>query len=450
MQHLPNKNDSSHGQTLIGLLIAIAIFAILGQAIFTLISASYSLVSFTRARITARHLAQEKIEVIRNLSYDDVGTVGGIPSGPLPQSENVVRNGLNYVVSTSVVYIDDAFDNSAPTDLLPTDYKRVRVDISWEGLASSSRNPITIISDVAPRGIESTAGGGTLSILVFDANAQPVPQADVSIIATSTTPQVNLNLQTGDDGRIILPGSPICTSCYQITVTKPDYSIDRTYSTVEVTNPDKPYLSVLQGFLTEVSFAIDKESKLKVNTYSSRDDGFDDLGNITFTLRGDKTIGTDSNDELVYKFENLYTTDAGGEVEIENLEWDNYQITVDSADGWDISGLNPLLPITLLPDTTVNSTFALENHTTHNLLTSFVDNVRTPIASVAARLYDDSGFEASASSGISDDPDFGQSFFSNLSSQIYHLQATMSGYLDFNGDVSVGGNTFEEIILTAN
>lgn len=139
MQQLPKKKKLRSGQTLIGILISVAIFAILSHAIFTLISFSYSLVNFTRARITARHLAQEKIELIRNLAYDDVGTDGGIPPGPLQQVEFVDRNGLNYQVSTSVVYIDDAFDNLAPTDLLPTDYKRARVDVSWEGIAASNK-----------------------------------------------------------------------------------------------------------------------------------------------------------------------------------------------------------------------------------------------------------------------------------------------------------------------
>lgn len=299
-----------------------------------------------------------------------------------------------------------------------------------------------------PRGIESTEGGGTLSILVFDANAQAVPQAEVSIVATETDPQVNLTLETSDNGRIILPGSPTCTDCYQITVSKEDYSTERTYSAFEIANPDKPHQSVIEGFLTEVSFSIDKVGTLNIQTTSSRESGFGDLGNITFTLRGDKALGTDSDDELVYKFEDEYETDAGGEIELEDLEWDNYQVSVDSVDGWDISGINPLLPITLLPDTIESVSFALNSHSTHTLLSSFTNSGDTQIASVSARLYDDFGYEATVSSGLSGYPDFGQSFFSNLTNQIYHLHATVSGYLNFDSDVSVGGNTSEHLILT--
>ena len=166
---LPQReNQYAKGQSLIGILVSLAIFSILSQAIFTVVSTSLNLVSFNRSRITARHLAQEKIELIRNLPYNDVGTVSGIPAGPLLQEENIVRNKLSYTVKTTIIYIDDSFDNTAPNDLLATDYKRARVEVSWQGLAGSRNNPVVILSDIAPKGIETTTGGGTLSIVVFN------------------------------------------------------------------------------------------------------------------------------------------------------------------------------------------------------------------------------------------------------------------------------------------
>ena len=90
---------------LLGILIAVAIFSILVHALFTLVSSSYDFINFNRSRITARHLASEKIEIIRNLSYEDVGTFGGIPAGILEQEENIQRNGLNYLIETSVILI---------------------------------------------------------------------------------------------------------------------------------------------------------------------------------------------------------------------------------------------------------------------------------------------------------------------------------------------------------
>jgi len=447
MRKLPGSSLSIKGQTLIGILVAMAIFSILAHAIFLIVGSSYQLVSYNRARITARHLAQEKIELIRNLPYDNAGTSGGIPGGPLLQEENIVRNKLNFLIKTTIIYYDDPFDYTAPSDLLPTDYKRIRVEISWGGIAPSRNNPVVMISDIAPRGVETTAGGGTLSIVVFNANGDPVPQADVLIAASSATPAVNLSLKTADNGRIILPGAPACFSCYEITVTKPLYSTDRTYSTSEVTNPNKPHQTVIESELTEISFSIDKVSTLNISSHYDRENNFSPFPNFTFQLKGDKTIGTDSDSNPVYKFDQTLITNASGDLTLENMEWDSYRILLPEASLYVISGTNPLQPISLLADTTLNFSFALANQTTNTLLLTFLDTSDNPIASATA-ILSNGGFEQSKFSGEVPDPDFGQAFFSGLAEQTYTLEATKSGFIDFNGSIPVSGQTEEEITLT--
>lgn len=446
---LPKKSSKySKGQGLIGILIALAIFSILSQAIFTVAATSFNLVSFNRARITARHLAQEKLELIRNLPYDQVGTAGGIPPGPLPQEETVVRNKLSYKVKTTIIYIDDPFDQTAPNDLLATDYKRVRVEVSWEGISGGSRNnPVVLISDIAPKGVETTAGGGTLSIVVFDADGDPVPQAEVSIIANDTNPPVNLNLQTADNGRVILPGAPTCVSCYQITATKSGYSSERTYSTSEVANPSKPHQTILEGQLTEISFSIDRVSTLTISTFKGREDNFESLPNFSFNFWGQKTIGTDTNGQPVYKYNKTLISDSDGNLTLNNLEWDVYQATP-SAATYDISGTNPLQPTSILPNTSTTFKIAFSPHSTNSLLLAFTDPTNNPIASVSATLTDGISYNETKFTGTSTDPDFGQVFFSNLIAKTYTLTATASGYLDFTTSINVDGNSQERFVLT--
>lgn len=447
MKKLPKTGQAYRAQTLISLLIAIALFAILARALFTLVSSSYSLVGFTSARITAKHLALEKVESIRNLPFDQVGTVGGIPDGSIEQVENTVINGLSYQISTSIIYVDDPFDQLAPIDLLPTDYKRARVEVSWEGLAASNKNPVTLLTDVVPRSVETTEGGGILSVLIFDANAQPVDQAEVKIVATTSTPQIDLTIETNENGIVILPGAPPCINCYEITVTKLGYSSDRTYSNSEITNPIKPHLNVVEGELTEISFAIDKLSTLNIFSYSGTDDVFTSLGNVNFTLRGQKILGTDDFDNLVYKFDNSYQTSASGEIELKDIEWDNYTVILPSGSSLTISGTKPLMPLTLLPETAQNFYLSFTTKPSHSLLSIFTDTADNSIASVSATLYDDVGFNATGSSGISVNPNFGQIFFSDLVEQTYHLIATISGFFEYTGDVDVSGNSVETIVL---
>lgn len=437
-----------NGQILLNTLIALFIFAILSQALFVLISASYNLVNFTRSRITARHLAQEKLEEIRNLSYDDVGTLGGIPSGLIPQVQNISYNGNVFTITTLVTYIDDGFDGYAPSDLLPIDYKRVRVDVEWAGITPGVRNPITVITDIAPKGIESVQGGGTLSVLVFDSQAQPVPQAQVHIYSNKVNPIIDLTLSTNDNGRIIIPGTPACTGeCYQITVTKSGYSTDRTYSSSEVANPSKPHLSIIASSISEISFAIDHTSTYIVRSFAVTDDVFSLLPQVKFSLQGRKTIGTDTADQPVYKFAQNYTTDTSGNLTISGLEWDVYDLILNPSDSYDLYGSTPYTPISVSPGVDSNLDISVTPHTTHSLLSIFTDPSGNAIASVSSQLIDQN-LIASGSSGINGNPNFGQLFFDNLSQKIYQITASVSGFVNYSNSVSVGGNTIEHIILT--
>lgn len=450
MQDHPQKSlrKIQRGQILVTILVSIAIFAILSHVVFSLIFYSYRLNTLNRSRITGRHLAQEKIELIRNLSYDDIGTQGGIPNGPIPQIESIIRNEIEFEVRTTIVYIDDEFDDTAPTDLLPTDYKRARVEVSWDSISSSRQSPIVLMSDIAPKGVESIEGGGTLSILVFNANGEPVPQAEVRIQASATNPAVDLTLYTSDNGRVILPGAPECVTCYEISVTKANHSTDMTYSISQVANPNKPHQTILENELTEISFAIDRLSTLNANSSNSREAGFTPAGNINFQLRGQKTIGTDSEGEAVYKFTNSYTTDSSGNLTINNLEWDTYTLILPDSGAYDNSGSSPFNPFTLEPNTNLNLTFALETDTASSLLLKITDNTDVPLASISATLSDGVGYEEQIYTGLSNDPDFGQSFFSGLDDKDYNLTATASGFLDFSSTITINGDSDETIILS--
>lgn len=435
------------GDTLIGILVAVGIFVILSQAVVSLAFSAYDLISYTRARISARHIALESMEIVRNAPYDDIGTTGGIPSGIFTQEQQVSRNGQNYTIRTNIAYVDDTFDGVTPADTLPTDYKRVKIDVSWGGIAASNFSEVSLVTDVSPRGIESTSGGGTLSILVFDAQGLPVPQAQVHLVATTTTPPINATYYTSDTGRVTLPGAPICQSCYQITVTKAGMSTDRTYSVTEITNPAKPHVSILEGLLTEVSFNIDHFASLNLTTYGAEPD-FALLPNQIVRIRGEKVIGTDGLDDPVYKFDQEVVTDSNGNLAVEELEWDNYHISLPADSTVEIAGINPQTPIAVDPSEDVILRISLVPDSQSSILFTFENGTNGLVSTVAATLKDGAGFEATKSSGLNETANFGQVFFDSLTDKIYTLIATASGFLEFNAPVTVAGDTSERIILT--
>lgn len=443
MKSIKKEGDQS-GQFLMEVVIAVAIMLMLTHAFFTLITASYQILGQSRSEVTAKAIANEKMELIRNLPYDQVGTLGGIPSGNILQNDVLIRNGQSYNIATSIQYKDDPFDQLAPSDLLPIDYKLVRIDVSWGG-AFPNNYTTTLVTNIAPKGVETTNGGGTLSFLVFDSQGQPVPQANIHIEAPAANPPVDLNLITDNLGTLVLPGAPVCTACYSVTVTKSGYSTNKTYTTSEVANPNNPPLTVLENQVTETSFAIDRLSTATFNSKGTRSAGFPPLGSINFHLQSNKTIGTDTLGDPVYKIDTDFTTDGGGTFSTQ-LEWDNYILTADDVNH-NLGGSNPLSPFPVLAGTDVNLDFVAIPSENNSLLVKVTDSSGTPLSGAITRLYDGIAYDGTLDTGTSGTPDWGQSFFSPLTSGDYNLDVNANGYQPATSNVSVSGPTKETVIL---
>ena len=446
---MPKFNrKANEGQMLIAILIALAVFAILTHALFTLISASYDLVSINRARVTAKHIAQEKIELARNVPYDDLGTVGGIPDGILAQEEIVNKNGLNFTITTSIIYIDDDFDGQGDDDLFP-DYKRVRVEVSWEGLNASRKNPVVYITDVSPKISSAAEGTGILQILVLDAYGNTLSGADVTIVADTITPQVNLTQQTGFDGYVTLPGATPCVECYQVTVTKDGYSSEKTYSTSEIANPDKPHITVIEGKLSFITFNIDLLGTISLNTLADKTQEYPPQPNVNFILRGAKILGTDAQAQPVYKYEETHTTGENGSITLNELEWDTYTILMPTITSWDIAGSTPLIPIFLEPEENQDIDMVVFSHSDHSLYAIVKDTSQNLLENVYIKVSDGLGFEQEQITASTESADFGQAFFASLSELNYQVTATASGYSNYSGSLDVSGYTKNTIIMNS-
>jgi type II secretory pathway pseudopilin PulG len=85
---LIEKNKKS-GLTLVESLVGIGLLLIVFIGIFGLVRLNIKIVAQSKSKTIATALANQKIELARNLAYDQVGTVGGIPSGVIPETENI-------------------------------------------------------------------------------------------------------------------------------------------------------------------------------------------------------------------------------------------------------------------------------------------------------------------------------------------------------------------------
>jgi len=253
------------GFSMIESLVGTALMLLVFVSIFGVFNMGIKLVGTTKAKAGAIALATEQMEMMRNFSYKDVGTVGGVVPGLAPQTETITLNGVTYTRRVDVRYVDDPKDGKGAADEngIEADYKVVRVELSWP----RTSNPIVLVSNIVQKGIETLDGGGTLKINVFDASALPVVSAKVHIENSNTDPVISTDVFTNTKGKIVFPG--IATSSgYEITVSKDGYSSSQTYSAdaVNVT-PDPGHFTILEGQTTSASFVIDKTSSKIVRTF---------------------------------------------------------------------------------------------------------------------------------------------------------------------------------------
>lgn len=267
------RHKQPGGFTLVELLVTAAIITLVFGGLMLSIQVAVKLISTSKARTGAVSLATERMEYIRALPYDQIGTISGIPSGLIPQNATTSLNGLTYSERVLIQYVDDPADGVGAADAngIVADYKRAKVEYSW--LGQDGTTSISLIADIAPAGIESLAGGGTLTVNVFDAQVQPVAGAAVRVRNDTTTSTIDITQYTNVNGVAFFAGAPAAGQ-YQLNVTKSGYSTDGTYVATS-SNPDPvtPPVAVIAGAVSTMNFQIDRLSTLIVHTVGPASSG---------------------------------------------------------------------------------------------------------------------------------------------------------------------------------
>lgn len=111
------------------------------------------------------------------------------------------------------------------------------------------------------------------------------------------------------------------------------------------------------------------------------------LSNVDFQIRGEKIIGRDVQEVLIYKFSTTTQTNINGEKELAGLEWDRYYLTNFQKDNipFNLIEIEPEHPINLLPDENLVVSVYLEAE--NSLLLTIQDSeTLEPIFSATATL----------------------------------------------------------------
>ena len=356
--------------TLIEIVVAVTIITSVVISFSGMYSRIVRFVALSRARVVALQIVNERIEIIRNLPFQDVGTYTGIPRGRVDQEDTVIQNGQAFFIETIIRNIDDLYDGligGTPNDLSPADYRLVEITVSCTSCTDFS--PITITTIVAPKNLEGSTANGAIVVRAVDSNGAFIPQADVRIRSTyATTTPIDIIDQTNNSGFYQVVDVPPAINGYEIIVSKPGFTTDKTYATTTtLTTPAKPNLTVVAGSVTQVTLSIDRESQF---SFSSVRPSCVAVGGYDFNVRSSKKIG----EVDVWKLNSNLQTNGSGIYNLPSLEWDNYSLTPLDGD-YDLAGTDPILPLQLAPSTTQNVRLIVRVKVPRSLLVTVRDNV---------------------------------------------------------------------------
>ncbi len=339
--------ENSKGFTLIEALVVMFIFALIAVVFSQIYTVGTRLIIESKNRLGATALANQKMEIIRSIAYDKIGTkrwngsiwVYGIPAGDLLEDETISVNTMKYTVHTFVQYVDDAFDGKlggAPNDTIPTDYKRVRVTVSWGNLGVDQT--VALFGNFSPNGIESSGGGGVLSVNIIGVDGSGV--VGVNVHAVNSASGVDFTATTDATGNITLPGAPAGTEKYVLTASKNGYFGATTYPSYPTSsyNPVDVHASVVINTLNQKTLVVDRAVEVKLATHDPFGTA---IPNVSFALTGGRVLGTDpATGELVYGFSSTSSTNGSGEKVYPNESYGQYTFT-QLASGYEFYKMSP-------------------------------------------------------------------------------------------------------------
>lgn len=268
MQRRPLRKRKESGLSVVDVIVGTALLLTVFLALIGILRASLLLSALAKAKAGATSLANAQMEYLRGLSYDALGTSGGIPSGAVAQNATSTVDGITYGVRTFITYVDDPKDGLGSSDQngITTDYKVAKVTVSYT--VTNAPRSVSLVSNFAPPGIESSTGGGTLSLHVVNAAGTGLGNASVRIFNTAVSPAIDFTTYSNSSGYAIIGGAATSTE-YQIVVSRSGYSSAQTY-TRDATNvnPTPGYLTVVKDQTTSATFAIDLLASLTLSSFS--------------------------------------------------------------------------------------------------------------------------------------------------------------------------------------
>lgn len=344
MLNIHNKN----GFTIIELLVSSIVVAMLAISVFSAYIALNSTALFARQKTIGVGLASNQIEYLKSLPYDSLAVDGGAiqTTDPIPNSKSETIDGTEYIIKTSINYVDDAHDGCASypneetknllcrnlpepsgspnPDLNPADYKIVNVKIFV-----NDNKVAELDTQIAARVAETDSTTGALVVKVIDASGLAISGATVSVNNSTVSPNVNITDSTDTNGIAIFYGlKPDTGNDYLITASKDGYSSLATIKPSGELSPNFASQNIIIQQASSVTMTINPKTD---NSFilENVDLNGSPLTNFKTYIKGGAKMYSDSDDTNYY-YNNLSptdfrpTSDNNGISTVNNLDPGNY------------------------------------------------------------------------------------------------------------------------------
>ncbi len=452
------KIQNAKGFTLIEALVMLFIFSVIALTFYRTYSVGLKYVIDAKNRLGAVAAANEKMEIIRNLNYNDIGTTTGEISGNIPSEEDVAENASQYQIATNVEYVDDPFDGlySAGTDPIPEDYKKVTVTVYW----NNKQENVQAQSIFAPPGLEvANPSDGILMINVFSDQPGGTGIPDSTVRVTNSDIGLDTTVQTDNTGHAILMGNNVKNSIqkYHITLAKSGYENVSTMPPYPATsyNPVDVDGSVIVGSTNVVNIVQDQLANLAVDTTDYL--GTASIPNISFHITGGRILGNTIGDpstgilpQPVYNLDTDAQTDSNGEKNFGSVSPGQYTVALSpSVTGYVLIDTDPVSPFSLFSNQNmaVKAKLADVNQTSLLVKVTKNDTGNPPLAGAGVELSNGSGYDQTVTASGT-----GTAYFPTdanaLPAGTYTLKVTAGGYTENDSQVTINSNQLKQMSVS--
>jgi hypothetical protein len=436
------KRKMTRGFALIEALTVLFIFSLITITFYQVFSLGARYIIESKNRLGAISLANERMEMVRNLNYSNIGTKGGEVGGNILQEQDVSENGRTYKVKTRVAYIQDSLDGIYPADTAFEDYKKVTINVSW-GSDSDGQREVELASRFVPSGLEvANPNDGILSINIF--SDQPggtgIPHSTVHVVNPETG--LDTELETDNSGNLTLMGSHVAQSIqkYEITASKNGYETVSTMPPYPSSpyNPINAHASVVLGSVNVANIVQNELSDLKIRTENGLGQ---DISGIDFTLIGGRILGTGATFpyDPVYSFNNSYVTGSNGEKDFNDIGPGYFVMQPSIPSEYELINITAGTEFTLFSSSPLANTIKLAPKNLTSLLVKVQKDesgILKPVSGATVQLANASGYDATVASASN-----GAAYFP-VSSDLflpgdYELKINASGFSENISTVAV-------------